>query len=161
MGETRLAFAAAAQRFGRRCRHGQSHALSLLLSPVVSDDQAVAVIEILARPATGAPSATEGHLRFLSAVCEVAADYDRFRQLHELREHASTRGQFDQFTRAVHGRLDVRHVAYTLANEGRAIIGCDRASVAIVRGPESAAAERLRRRHAEPPCGRRARISKL
>jgi multidrug efflux pump subunit AcrA (membrane-fusion protein) len=108
-------------------------ALCLLLSPVVSDDQAVAVIEILARP-SGAPSATEGHLRFLSAVCEVAADYDRFRQLHELREHASTRGQFDQFTRAVHGRLDVRHVAYTLANEGRAIIGCDRASVAIVRG---------------------------
>ena len=107
--------------------------LLLLLSPVVSDEETLAVIEILQRP-TAVPTAPEGYLRFLSAVCELAADYDRHRQLHELRDHASARSLFDKFTQSVHGSLDTCRVAYTLANEGRVLIGCDRASVAVVRG---------------------------
>ena len=106
--------------------------LPLLVSPVVADDATVAILEIVQRP-TDAPAAAEGYLRFLSAVCELAADYDRQRQFDELREHANSRGQFDSFTQSVHGTLDSRRVAYALANDGRTIIGCDRASVALVR----------------------------
>ncbi len=107
--------------------------LFLLLSPVVSDEQTIAIVEILQRP-TGAPAASEGYLRFLSAVCELAADDDRHRQLQALRERATARGQFDSFTQHVHSSLETRRVAFTLANEGRALIGCDRTSVALVHG---------------------------
>ncbi|HVU88535.1 MAG TPA: biotin/lipoyl-binding protein [Pirellulales bacterium] len=105
----------------------------LLLSPVVADGRTTAILEISQRP-TEAPAAADGYLRFLSAVCEVAADYVRQRQFHELREHATSRGQFDNFTQSVHATLDSRRVAYALANDGRSIIGCDRASVALMRG---------------------------
>ena len=73
-------------------------------------------------------------MRFLSAVCELAADDDRHRQLQALRERATPRGQFDSFTQHVHSSLETRRVAFTLANEGRALIGCDRTSVALVHG---------------------------
>ena len=43
-------------------------------------------------------------------------------------------GQFDSFTQHVHSSLETRRVAFTLANEGRALIGCDRTSVALVHG---------------------------
>jgi multidrug efflux pump subunit AcrA (membrane-fusion protein) len=107
--------------------------LLLLLSPVVSDEQTRAIIEIFQRP-SDTPTAPEGYLRFLTAVCELAADYDRQRQLAELRQRAGSRIQFEDFTRAIHGTLDTRRVAYTIANDGRSLIGCDRVSVAMMRG---------------------------
>ena len=105
----------------------------LLLSPVVSELATCAIVEIWQRP-TELPTAAEGYLRFLSAVCEMAADYDRQRQLRELRRQAGSRATCDNFARAVHGSLEVRRVAFTIANDGRALLGCDRASVALVRG---------------------------
>jgi biotin carboxyl carrier protein len=39
--------------------------------------------------------------------------------------------QLETFTRTAHEKLDVRETAYTIANEGRRLIGCDRVSVAI------------------------------
>ena len=38
------------------------------------------------------------------------------------------------FTRTAHEKLHVRETAYTIANEGRRLIGCDRVSVAIRHG---------------------------
>jgi multidrug efflux pump subunit AcrA (membrane-fusion protein) len=107
--------------------------LLLLVSPVVSDDITRAVVEIYQRPSE-LPTAPEGYLRFLAAVCELAADYDRQRQFEDLRERANAGSQFERFSHAVHGSLDVRRVTYTIANDGRALVGCDRASVAVVRG---------------------------
>src|SRR5439155_1736047 len=42
--------------------------------------------------------------------------------------------QLESFSRAVHAGLNPRETAYTIANEGRRLIGCDRLSVAILRG---------------------------
>lgn len=41
--------------------------------------------------------------------------------------------QVDRFSRAVHESLDPIATAYTLANEGRRIIGCDRVGVLVKR----------------------------
>jgi len=134
VGETRLALSLPPHS-GSPASAGSDNptSLLLLLSPVVSDDKVLAIVEILQRPAE-APTAPEGYLRFLSAVCELAADYERQRQLHVLRDSAGAHDRFANFTQSLHGSLDVRRVAYTLSNEGRTLIDCDRASVAVMHG---------------------------
>jgi multidrug efflux pump subunit AcrA (membrane-fusion protein) len=44
---------------------------------------------------------------------------------------ASVLARFQQFSRAVHAGLGLDRVAYSIANEGRWLIGCDRLSVAV------------------------------
>jgi biotin carboxyl carrier protein len=105
----------------------------VLLSPVVSEGQTLAIVEIVQRP-SDLPAAQEGYLRFLSAVCELAADYDRRRQFGELQKRARSWNAFEQFTESIHASLDVDRVAYQIANDGRHLIDCDRVGVALVRG---------------------------
>jgi multidrug efflux pump subunit AcrA (membrane-fusion protein) len=104
----------------------------LMLAPLVVVGSA-GLIEIFQRPNTS-PATQQGNLRFLAAVTEIASDYQRHRELHELRDRGALWRQFDRFAAQVHGSLDLRTVAYTIANDGRDLIGCDRLSVAIVRG---------------------------
>jgi hypothetical protein len=90
-------------------------------------------VEVFQRP--GARITTQrGYLRFLLQVCEFAGDFLRARRLAHLSEKQSLWEQLETFTRSAHEKLDVRHTAYTIANEGRRLIGCDRVSVAIRRG---------------------------
>jgi hypothetical protein len=42
--------------------------------------------------------------------------------------------QSDQFARLVHDNLDLKDTAFTIANEGRRLIDCDRVSVAMLKG---------------------------
>ncbi len=42
--------------------------------------------------------------------------------------------QSDQFARLVHDNLDLRDTAFTIANEGRRLIECDRVSLAVLKG---------------------------
>ena len=83
----------------------------------------------------GARTATQrGYLRFLLQICEFAGDYLKSRRLHHLAEKQTLWEQLETFTRTAHEKLDVRQTAYTIANEGRRLIGCDRVSVAIRHG---------------------------
>lgn len=108
-------------------------AFLLLLSPVVADGQTLAVVEILKQPGDF-PAAPDGYLRFLSAACELAADYCRQQQLRALRASAAHWERLENFAQAVHGGLDLRHVAHAIANDGRQVLGCDRLSVAVLHG---------------------------
>jgi multidrug efflux pump subunit AcrA (membrane-fusion protein) len=67
-------------------------------------------------------------------MCDLAGE---FLKGHQLR-HFSTRQvlwtQLEDFTHRVHASLDPRETAYTIANEGRRLIECDRVSVAIRKG---------------------------
>jgi hypothetical protein len=91
------------------------------------------VVEVFQRP--GARLTTQrGYLRFLLQVCEFAGDFLKGRRLRHLSEKQSLWEQLESFTRTAHEKLDVRYTAYTIANEGRRLIGCDRVSVAIRRG---------------------------
>jgi hypothetical protein len=105
----------------------------LVLAPVHNDQGPQGVVEVFQRP--GARITTQrGYLRFLLQVCEFAGDFLRSRRLQHLSEKQSLWEQLETFTRTAHEKLDVRHTAYTIVNEGRRLIGCDRVSVAIRRG---------------------------
>ncbi len=105
----------------------------LILMPVFNDQGPQGVVEVFQRP--GARPATQrGYLKFLEQTCELAGDYLRARRLRHLAEKQSLWEQLESFTRTAHETLDLRQCAYTIANEGRRLIGCDRVSVAIRRG---------------------------
>ncbi len=104
--------------------------LALVLCPWSFEDVS-GVVEVFQRPGAS-PSAQQGCLRFLSAICELVADFHRNRQLRGFRRRIEQLGRFEQFTERVHRTLDPTSTAYEIANEGRRLIGCDRLSVAVL-----------------------------
>lgn len=105
----------------------------LVLGPLKTDLDVVGVVEILQRAETGI-SAQRGYLRFLTQMCDLAADFIKSRQLRHFSDRQVLWTQLEDFARRVHGTLDPSVTAYTIANEGRRLIECDRVSVAIRRG---------------------------
>lgn len=105
----------------------------LVLAPMRNDQGPQGVLEVFQR--SGARITTQrGYLRFLMQVCEFAGDFLKAGRLRHLSEKQTLWEQLETFTRSAHEKLDVRQTAYTIANEGRRLIGCDRVSVAIRRG---------------------------
>jgi biotin carboxyl carrier protein len=105
----------------------------LVLAPVHNDQGPQGVVEVFQR--SGARVTTQrGYLRFLLQICEFAGDYLKARRLRHLSEKQTLWEQLETFTRTAHEKLHVRQTAYTIVNEGRRLIGCDRVSVAIRRG---------------------------
>ncbi|HEY2147897.1 MAG TPA: hemolysin D, partial [Pirellulales bacterium] len=105
----------------------------LVLGALKSDKDVQGVVEIFQRSG-GRPTVERGYLRFLTQMCDLAGDYLKTRHLRSFADRQIMWSQLEQFTRLVHEGLDPRHTAYTIANEGRRLIGCDRVSVALKRG---------------------------
>ncbi len=105
----------------------------LVLAPVHNDQGVQGVVEVFQRPDTR-HSVQQGYLKFLLQTCDLAGDYLRARRLSHLAQKQSLWEQLESFTRTAHGKLDVKETAFTIANEGRRLIGCDRVSVAVQRG---------------------------
>jgi len=105
----------------------------LVLGPLVSNRAPRGVIEIFQRPGAG-PVTQRGYLRFLLQLCELGGNYLATRQLRSFEDRQSLWGQLEQFTKTVHESLDPIRTAYTVVNEGRRLIECDRVSLAIWRG---------------------------
>jgi multidrug efflux pump subunit AcrA (membrane-fusion protein) len=104
----------------------------LVLSPVSNDQGPQGVVEVFQRP--GARVATQrGYLRFVEQMCDLAGDYLKAQRLKQFTDKQSLWEQLETFTRTAHQSLDSRQTAFTVANEGRRLIGCDRVSVAINR----------------------------
>ena len=105
----------------------------LVLGLLRTDLETVGLVEIFQR-AEAAPNTQKGYLRFLMQMCELAGDFLKSHQLRHFSHRQTLWTQLEDFTRAVHASLDPRETAYTIANEGRRLIECDRVSVAIRRG---------------------------
>ncbi|MCS7236644.1 MAG: HlyD family efflux transporter periplasmic adaptor subunit [Thermoguttaceae bacterium] len=105
----------------------------LVLAPLRTEVERVGVVEIFQRPNPRVET-QRGYLRFLSQMCDLAAEYLKGRQLRQLADRQALWGQMEEFIRLVHGNLNPRTTAYVIANEGRRLIGCDRVTVAIRRG---------------------------
>ncbi len=105
----------------------------MVLGPLHSGQEVQGIVEIFQRPG-GQPNTQRGYLKFLLRMCELASDYLKTRKLQHLGDRQALWGQLEAFTRSVHSSLDPRETAYTLANEGRRLIQCDRVSVAIRHG---------------------------
>lgn len=105
----------------------------LILGPIKLDQDTRGVVEVFQRP--GAPPTTQrGYLKFLLQMCDLASDFLKTRQLRHFTDRQALWNQLENFTRMAHTSLDPRETAYTIANEGRRLIECDRVSVAIRRG---------------------------
>ncbi len=105
----------------------------LVLGLLKTDLETVGLVEIFQRAEAG-PSTQKGYLRFLMQMCELAADYLKSHQLRHFSHRQTLWTQLEDFTRVVHASLDPREASYTIANEGRRLIECDRVSVAILHG---------------------------
>ncbi|MEW4453874.1 HlyD family efflux transporter periplasmic adaptor subunit [Bremerella sp. JC817] len=105
----------------------------LVIAPIQVENKVEGVIEIFQRP-NSAPNSQRGYLRFLEQMCGLATDWFKTRKLADFNDRQSLWSKIEQFSRAVHENLDLRQTAYTIANEGRRLIGCDRVSVVLRRG---------------------------
>lgn len=105
----------------------------LVLAPLKNEQEAAGIIEVLQRPGN-LPNVERGYLRFLSQMAELASDYLRGQRLRQLTSRQAMWSQLEQFTRLVHRDLEPQETSYTIANEGRRLIECDRVSVATRRG---------------------------
>lgn len=105
----------------------------LVLAPLKNEQEVAGIVEILQRPGN-LPNVERGYLRFLAQMAELAGDYLRGQRLRQLTSRQAMWSQLEQFTRLVHRDLEPQETAYTIANEGRRLIECDRVSVATRRG---------------------------
>lgn len=105
----------------------------LVLGLLKTDLETVGLVEVFQRSEAG-PSTQKGYLKFLMQMCELAGDFLKSHQLRHFSHRQTLWTQLEDFTRAVHASLDPREAAYTIANEGRRLIECDRVSVAILHG---------------------------
>ena len=105
----------------------------LVVHPMGADNQVEGLIEIFQRADTN-PQTQKGYLQFLKQMCELAAEWFKNRKLRHFSDRHTLWAQADQFSRAVHQSLDVRETCYTVVNEGRRLLGCDRVTIAILRG---------------------------
>jgi multidrug efflux pump subunit AcrA (membrane-fusion protein) len=105
----------------------------LVLAPVHNDQGAQGIVEVFQRPGAR-PAVQQGYLNFLLQVCQLAGDYLRGRRLAHLADKQGLWDQLESFTRLAHDRLDVKQCAFTIANEGRRLIGADRVTVAVGHG---------------------------
>lgn len=112
---------------------------ALVIAPVKSSAEkstTLAIIEVLPR-ADASPATYRGCEQFLTAVSELAADFHTFDELRHLRKGDNYREQLIELGTHVHRQLDLTETAYTVANEGRRVVGCDRLSVLLKRGSRS------------------------
>ncbi len=105
----------------------------LLLAPITSDRGVEGVLEVFQRP-RARPSSQRGYLRFLVQISELAGEYVKNRRLQHFATKQTLWEQLEAFTTLVHRALDSRETAYTIANEGRRLIGCDRVTVVLRKG---------------------------
>jgi len=105
----------------------------LVIAPIISDRGVDGLVEIFQR--SGArPTTQKGYLRFLKQICELAGEYVKSRRLRHFTHKQTLWEQLEAFTGLVHQSLDSRETAYTIANEGRRLVGCDRVTVALRKG---------------------------
>lgn len=105
----------------------------LILAALRVEQQAVGVVEVFQRPG-GGPTTQRGYLRFLVQMCELASDFLTSRRLRNLGDRQRLWERLERFIREVHRSLESQATAYTVVNEGRRLIGCDRVSLALAQG---------------------------
>ena len=101
----------------------------VLLGPIKIDQQVQGIVEVFQRPGAG-PATQRGYLRFVVEMCEIVGDFLKSRRLRNFTDRESLWQKLEGFIGAVHIGLDPRATSYTIANEARRLIECDRVSVA-------------------------------
>ena len=118
---------------GEESGEGNPTRFLLVTAPLVSNKQPVGLLEVMQRPDSPA-EAQRGYLRFLEHMTKLMGEWIQGNALQQVSNRQEMWQQSDQFARLVHDNLDLRDTAYTIVNEGRRLIECDRVSVAMLKG---------------------------
>lgn len=105
----------------------------LLFGLIKTELEPVGLIEIL-QTHNQNPAAQKGYLKLLQMVTGYATEFYKNRQLRNFGDRQVLWTQLEDFARNIHKTLDLRETEYTVANESRRLIECDRVSLAIKRG---------------------------
>ena len=103
---------------------------ALIIAPLLVDKQVVGLVEILMDPSRQA-AAQKSTLRFVSDICDLAEGYLKNRQVRQIVSQQQLWNQLESYTHTIHGSLDLKDVSYSVANEGKRLIGCDRVSLGV------------------------------
>jgi multidrug efflux pump subunit AcrA (membrane-fusion protein) len=118
---------------GQDQQEGNPTQYLLVVAPLASGKESSGLIEIFQRP-DSAPNIQKGYQRFLEQMAGLIGEWLKGHSLQRVADRQVMWQQADHFARLAHDNLDSRDTAFTIANEGRQLIGCDRVSVAIKRG---------------------------
>ena len=103
----------------------------VVTAPIDKAGARAGLIEVFHQP--NADDVQRGYLRFLEQIAAAAGLYLDRRHAAVIDSRQTALAQVERFSRAVHESLDPIATAFTLANEARRIIGCDRVSVLVKR----------------------------
>ncbi len=102
----------------------------LLMAPVKNRAKEVhGAMELLQR-GNVSQQAHEGYLRFLAQVSQLFQRWHEQQDLAKLSQHADSWSQRLDFISETHSSIDFKETAYSIANEARRLLKCDRVSVA-------------------------------
>ncbi len=118
---------------GQDQQEGNPTQYLLVVAPLTSGKEPAGMIEVFQRP-DSAPNVQKGYQRFLEQMAALIGEWLKGHNLQRVADRQVMWQQADHFARLAHDNLDARDTAFTIANEGRQLIGCDRVSVAIKRG---------------------------
>lgn len=105
----------------------------LVTSPLASGKTKTGLVEVFQR-SDSAPNIQRGYQRFLDQMAGLIGEWLKGHTLQKVSDRQLMWQKADHFARMVHDNLEMRDTAFTIANEGRQLIGCDRVSVAIKKG---------------------------
>jgi hypothetical protein len=108
----------------------------LVLAALQKNKEVVGVVEIFQRHDTPA-QARPGFLQFVEQMTGYACRYLDNQGKEDPNSSMAVSKiaeDFEQFVLQLHKSLDVKEVAFTAANDGRLLVGCDRMSVAVLDG---------------------------
>ena len=119
--------------FGDQHEYANPTEYLLVMAPLIGSKQPAGVMEIFQR-GDSQPDAQRGYLRFIEHMAKIIGEWLKGQSLLKVSDRHGLLQHADQFARLVHDNLDLRDTAYTIANEGRRLIECDRVSVAVAKG---------------------------
>ena len=107
----------------------RDEAFLLLFSPVYSRaKQCCGTLELVQRGDISS-KAQEGYLRFLTQISQLFQRWFEQQDLAKLSQNADSWSERMEFVREVHQSIDHDETAYSIANESRRLLNCDRVSV--------------------------------
>ena len=115
-------------RAGARYPCDHPHPWPLVVASIAADANAQVVLEVALDP-DAPPDVQQGAARLLGVIAEIAADYERRRELARLRERDARANRYTDLVMRLHAGLDLAATAYAIASDGRQWVGCDRVSV--------------------------------
>jgi len=112
----------------------QDEAFLMLFSPIYNRAKSCCgTLELLQR-ADITPQAQEGYLRFLTQISTLFQRWHEQQDLQKLSENAGSWSQRLEFINESHRSIDRKETCYSIANEARRLLNCDRVSVGTWNG---------------------------